>query len=207
MYPVPTIPELSAYSGRDEATYVTPVANTALLQATIRFAVLTEVTDPGQIQAYQALSQADMQLLAKQGILSLADNIYLQFPYQQIQASPLNAESMGSRHYQKTATFGMGGSMSRMAPAALELSMESTGVPLFDMAIRILARRTLMAGVFHEGMTIFEEGSRDSRSGVSQAIENATGRRWILGPADRDQFSLLPGGDVNAQAFPADPGT
>ncbi len=141
-----------------------------------------------------------MQLMAVQAILSLADTIYLQFPYQQIQASPLRGESMGSRQYTKQ------GSLTRASASALELSLENTGVPMFDMAVRALARRTLMAGVFHEGMTIFEEGSRDSRTGVSQAIETATGRRWILGPADRDQFSVLPGGDVNAQMFPADPG-
>lgn len=207
MYPIPTISQLAAYSGRDEATYVTGVANTALLQATLRFTILTEVSDPDQIQGYMALSQADMQSLAVNGILSLADNIYLQFPYQQAQASPFNSESIGSYHYQKNATFGMGGSMSRLAPAALELSMDTTGIPLFDLAVRTLARRTLAAGVFHEGVTVFDEGERKSAMGAALFTENSTGRRFVLGPEDRNNLvGPLSGGDVNAPGFPQDPG-
>lgn len=207
MYPIPTISELSTYSGRDEATYNTAVANTALLQATLRFTIVTEISDPAQINGYMALSQADMQLLAKQGILSLADSIYLQFPYQQAQASPFNSETLGGYTYQKNSTFGMGGSMSRLAPAALELSLDTTGIPLFDLAVRTLARRTLAAGIFHEGMSLFEEGERKSAMGASMFTETTTGRRWILGPEDHNNFvGPVFGGDVNGQMFPQDPG-
>ena len=205
MYPIPTISQLSAYSGRDEATYQAAVANTALLQATLRFSILTEVTDPSQISAYMALSQADMQLLASQGILSLADMIYLQFPYQQAQASPFNSETLGSYTYQKQSTIGVGGSMSRMAASALELSMDKTGNVLFDLAVQMLARRTLASGVYSGSVMLFEEGDRAENVGARLDEDGLTGQRWIVGPADRDRFSIFPG-DINAQAFPMDPG-
>lgn len=203
MYPVPMISDLSAFSGRPQATY-TNYADSALLQATIRFTFLTEVTDPSQLTGYNALSAGDQATLAQQGILALADTIYLQFPYQQAQASPLNSETVGSYSYQKTMTMGMGGSMSRLAPAALELSMATTGVPLFDMAVQLLALRTIASGVFHEGVSVFEEGERRGSMGAALYYEDDDGRRWVLGPEDHNMRSLP--FDMNAQSFPMDPG-
>lgn len=205
MYPVPTIAQMSAYSGRDEATYASAVANAALMQATIRFTFLTEISDPSQIRGYNALTPADMQQLAQTGIVALADDIYLKFPYQQAMASPLQSETIGSYNYQKSLMNGAGGgSMSRMAPAALELSMATTGITLFDMAVQILALRTITSGVFHEGMSVFDEGERNSKLGAALYVEDDNGRRFILGPEDHDRIGLP--FDVNAQAFPQDPG-
>lgn len=203
MYPVPTIANMSAYSGRDEATYATAPANAALLVAAIRFTFLTEISDPSQIQGYNALSAADMQQLAQTGIAALADDLYLKFPYQQAMASPLQSETIGSYSYQK-AFQSMGGSMSRMAPAALELSMAQTGIALFDMAVQILARRTLTSGVFSEAMSVFDEGERSDKLGAALYIEDDNGRRYILGPEDHDRVGLP--FDTNAQSFPMDPG-
>lgn len=202
MYPVPLISDLSAFSGRDEATY-TGYANSALLQAAIRFSFLTEVTDPTQIPGFGALTQADMQSLAQQGILSLADSIYLQFPYQQAIASPLNSETIGSYSYQKSMNMGAGGSMSRMAPAALELSLDKTGIPMFDLAVQLIAKRTIASGVYHDAVEVFEEGSRKAALGA-QVWTDINGRRWLLGPEDRDVIGFP--FDMNGQAFPTDPG-
>lgn len=205
MYPVPTVADLSAYSGRAEDTY-TGYANAALLQSTIRFTMLTEVTDPSQIDGYNALSQTDMQTLATQGILALADYIYLQFPYQQVIASPLNNETIGSYSYAKTIQT-TGGTMSRMAPAALELNMEKTGIALFDLAVQYLAKRTIAQGVFHDGVSIFDLGDSRPALGSQLVFEDVTGRRWVLGPEDRQNENLFPaGGDINAEVFPQDPG-
>lgn len=210
MYPIPTISQLAAFSGRDEATY-TGYANSALLQAALRFTQITEITDPSQIPSYNAISQADNQLLATQGILALADSIYLQFPYQQVIASPLNNESAGSYTYAKAAFGGSSGSMSRMAPAALELSLEKTNIVLFDLAIQMLSLRTRAGGVFHGAVSVFDEGERNPALGGTMffeedALPGQTGRRWILGPEDHNLFSVFPGMDINAPSYPQDPG-
>jgi hypothetical protein len=204
MYPVPAVADLALFSGRDQATY-TSYANSALLQATIRFTFLTEVTDPASFTGYNQLSQTDQQQLALNGICSLADSIYLQFPYQQVIASPLNSETVGSTNFQKTMSMGGGGSMSRMAPAALELSMATTGIPLFDMAVQLLSLRTIASGVFSGGVTAFEEGERRSKHSIGAWVEDKCGRMYVLGPEDRDNIDF-PGFDTNAQSFPSDPG-
>jgi hypothetical protein len=182
MYPVPAVSDLAAFSGRPVATY-TAYASQALLIATLVWTIRSEITDPTQ------LATDDDRLLAQQGILALADDTYLKQPYQAVMASPLNNETIGSYSYSKNA-YGGGGTMSRMAPAALELKMEQTGVMLFDLALQYLARRTRTGGVFSESIGLFEEGPRDERVGAGMFIEDGTGRRWILGPDDRDFLPL-----------------
>lgn len=204
MYPVPAVADLALFSGRDQATY-TSYANSALLQATIRFTFLTEVTDPASFTGYNQLSAVDQAELALKGICALADNIYLQFPYQQVIASPLNEETVGSTSFTKEMSMGSGGSMSRMAPAALELSMATTGIPLFDMAVQLLSLRTLASGVYSGGVTAFEGGERRSKHSIGAWVEDKHGRLFVLGPEDRDNIDF-PGFDVNAQGFPGDPG-
>jgi hypothetical protein len=203
MYPVPSISDLAAWSGRDEATY-TSYANSALMQAVIRYMFVTEVSDPSQIMGYGAIAAADMVTMVTQGILALADQIYLQFPYQQVNASPLNSETIGSYTYQKSMQTGGGGSMSKLAPAAMELSMEKTGITLFDLATQWTALRTFAGGVFHEGMSVFEDGERSGRMGAALYIEDDNGRRTILGPEDHNRMAMP--FDVNSQSFPMDPG-
>jgi hypothetical protein len=203
MYPVPAVSDLAKFSGRDEATY-TGYANAALLQATIRFTFLTEVTDPNQFTGYNALTAEDQQVLALQGICSLADNIYLSFPYQGVQASPLNSETVGTWTYAKTVTTGAGGSMSRMAPAAMELSMANTGIALFDMAVQLLALRTIASGVFHGATTVFDHGERRAALGDIMVYEGPDGRRMILGPGDEHLIDFP--FDMNGESFPGDPG-
>lgn len=203
MYPVPQVSDLAAFSGRPEATY-TSYANSALLQATIRFSFLTEVTDPASFTGYNQLSADDQRVLALQGICALADSIYLQFPYQQSMASPMNSETIGSYSYAKTIGQGPGGSLARVNANALELSLASTGIPIFDMAVQLLALRTIAAGVFHGGMSMFEDGERRAALGAIMVHEGPDGRRAIVGPGDENLINFP--FDVNGESFPMDPG-
>ncbi len=202
MYPVPLVSDLATFSGRDEATY-TGYANAALLQATVRFTFLTEVTDPKQFTGYNNLTVADQTELALYGICSLADSIYLQFPYQGVVASPLNSETVGTWSYTKEATSGAGGSAYRLQAGAMELSMASTGIPMFDLAVQLLALRTIASGVYHGGTTVFDHGEHRRAMGAVMVYEGPDGRRAIMGPEDENlmQFPF----DINGESFPGDP--
>jgi hypothetical protein len=201
VYPVPTVSDLAGFSGRDEATY-TGYANAALLQATIRFTFLTEITSPAQLTGYGALTPADQALLALQGIVSLADDIYLKQPYQGVMASPLNSETVGIWSYTKQVMTG-GGSRALQA-SALELSMASTGIALFDMAVQLLSLRTIASGVFADGVSLFDGGERRGALGAVMILEHGDGRRSVLGPEDRNLVNFP--FDTNGSAFPGDPG-
>jgi hypothetical protein len=200
VYPVPAISDLSAFSGRAEATY-TGYANAALLQSTIRFTFLTEVTDPASFTGYNALTAGDQQVLALNGICALADNIYLSFPYQGAAASPMNAETIGTWSYTKAVTTGSGARA--LAANAIELSQASTGIVLFDMAVQLLSLRTIASGVFHGSMSVFDGGERRPAMGAVMVYEHGDGHRSIMGPADEDLINFP--FDYNGESFPSDP--
>ena len=90
MWPVPTIAELADYTGRPVTSYI-GYANSALLQATMMFTILSENT----VADYAGMS-ADYQQLANMGVMAMADWLYLRWPYQQVMASPLQNETIGS---------------------------------------------------------------------------------------------------------------
>lgn len=203
MYPVPSVSNMAAFSGRDESTY-TSYANSALLQATVQFTFLTEITDPAQLTGYNALTADDQQVLALQGICALGDDIYLKHPYQGVIASPLNSETIGAWTYTKSVMTGAGARA--MQATALELSLGSTGIALFDMAVQLLALRTMAAGVYHSGVSVFDDGERRGALGAIMIYEHGDGRRSVMGPEDRNLISFPFGGDVNGESFPGDPG-
>jgi hypothetical protein len=186
VFPVPSVSELATYSGRPESSYST-FADEALLQATLVFTVKTEITDASEVTG-------DDLTLANKGILSLADYLYLRQPYQGMIANPVQSETIGSYSYSKSA----GGPV----PGLMGPSLEGTGVTMFDLAVQYLAKRERAGGVYHEGITLFEEGGRVDQAALY--TEDATGRRWVLGPADVNQVSVP--WDVNAMEFPHDPG-
>jgi hypothetical protein len=190
-FPVPTITELAFYTGRPETSF-TPFANAALLQATLMFTVLTELG----ADDYASLSPDD-QLLAKMGIEAMADYIYLRQPYQQIIASPMQNETIGTYSYSKPIQ-----EAARNAQA-VEVTGERTGVDMFDLAVRMLARRTRANGVFFGQITGFERHGRDDTARIMW--DEKEQRLALLGPADFDKidFQFF---DINAQMFPADPG-
>jgi hypothetical protein len=206
VYPVPTLDDLVALSGRPATSY-TSFATNALIQATIAWTALTQITDSSM------LCSADDQQLATWGICAYADYVYLRQPYQQVLASPLQNESIGSYSYSKPMA-----EMARNAQA-LEVQSEATGVYLFDLSVRLLALRTRAGGVFHGGITVFErtsaghpEGWDEQQGhlavrfdGAGMFLDRYDGRWVVRGP---DEFNLVDWSmlDVNAEMFPHDMG-
>lgn len=189
-WPVPTVAELAGYAGRPVASY-TPYANSALLQATVMFTILSELS----ADDYAGM-QPDYQLLANMGVMAMADWLYLRWPYQQVMASPLQSETIGSYAYSKPIQ-----EMARNAQA-IEVTSEKTGVDMFDLAIRRLARRRSLAGVFYGQITGFEHFGRDDLARIRWDPEE--GRMVLVGPADRDQYDG-PLFSISGEMFPADP--
>jgi hypothetical protein len=89
-WPVPTPAELADYTGRPVTSY-TSYVNSALLQATMMFTILSELS----ADDYSGMSP-DYQQLASMGIMAMADWLYLRWPYAQVMASPLQNETIGS---------------------------------------------------------------------------------------------------------------
>ncbi len=197
-WPVPTLPELSFYTGRPEVSYTSYVSS-ALLQSTIMFTVLTELSagDYSSVGSWIGMPLADAQLLANSGVMAMADWLYLRWQYQQVIASPLQNETIGSYSYSKPIQ-----EMARNAQA-IEVTSEKTGVDMFDLAVRMLARRTRANGVFYGQISGFEIFARDESARIKFSERH---QRWeLLGPEDFDQVDLQMF-DVNSQSFPQDPG-
>jgi hypothetical protein len=190
-WPVPTPAELANYTGRPLESY-TGYVNSALLQSALMFTVLAELG----ADDYGGLS-ADFQLLANMGVMAMADYLYLRWPYQQVLASPLQAEEIGSYSYSKPVQ-----AQARNAQA-IEVNADKTGVDMFDLAVRRLARRRAMNGVFFGQITGFEKRARSDETWIH--LDEETGRMELVGPADRDQYDFPMGYSINAESFPADP--
>jgi hypothetical protein len=111
----PTIGELSSFSGRSSVTF-SEYADEALAQATLLFYLATDLEEyPENPQLLR---------LAKNGILSMADKIYLSQPYQEASASPFQSETIGSYSYSRIT-------------AAVKKG-DATGVMWFDLAVNKL---------------------------------------------------------------------
>jgi hypothetical protein len=191
VWPVPTLGELSNFSGRPAVSY-TSYANSALLQATLMFTILTELSAgdyPGIV--------SDDQLLANMGIMAMADWLYLRWPYQQVIASPLRSEEIGSYAYSKPLE------ESARNAQAIEVTSDKTGVDMFDLAVRMMARRTRANGVFFGQITGFEHTQHTDQ--VRVQWDPREQRMVLTGPADRDQLDMQFFA-ISAEMFPADPG-
>jgi len=198
--PVPTVSQLSDFSGRPAASY-TSYASSALLQATIIFTTVTEVGYNSENDFF-ALT-VDDQLLATQGVLSYADWIYLRQPYQQVIASPLMSENIGGYTYSKPPPVQV------RNVQAQELGIGSTGVELWDTAVQYLSKRTRSNGIFFGQMECFERtgSSGDRFEQIVVRHDPHTGNLMILGPGDFNRVDIPGFGvGINAPAFPGDPG-
>jgi hypothetical protein len=206
MYPVPSLDDLVLFSGRPGPSY-SSFATNALIQSTLIWTTLTEIS-------CQDWLSPDDQQLAQWGICSYADYLFLRQPYQQVIANPMQNESIGSYNYSKPMA-----EMARNAQA-MEVTGEGTGVYLFDLSVRMLARRTRASGVFHGGVTVFERTSGPGREGgysesdahmavrfdgAGLFLDRYDGRWVVRGP---DEFNLVDWQmiDINAEIFPSDPG-
>jgi hypothetical protein len=182
MWPVPTVAELADYTGRPVTSY-TGYANSALLQATMMFTILSE----NSVADYAGMP-ADYQQLANMGVMAMADWLYLRWPYQQVMASPLQNETIGSYSYSKPIQ---------------EMARNAQAIDMFDLAIRRLAKRSSLDGVYFGQITGFEHYAKDDLARVKW--DPHEGRMVLVGPADVDQMDMQ-WFDVNSQNFPMDPG-
>lgn len=189
MFPVPNVQQLAAFSGRPVASY-TGYAQSALLQATLLFTILTELS----ADDYSTLAPDD-QVLSTQGILAYSDYIYLRQPYQQALANPFLTETIGSYSYSKPPGVEM------RNVQAQELGANVTGVMLWDTAIQYLSKRTRAGGVFSGEMVGMERFHRIDNIVVR---EDEEGNKVLLGPADFQQLDLP--FTFSGESFPADPG-
>ena len=197
MYPVPLITDLAFFSGRPQASY-TGFATAALAQSAIMFTFKTEITDPSQFSGYDNITPADAQSLATSGICALADYFYLRQPYQQAIAGPFMTESIGSYNYSKPIQ-----EMARNA-AALEVTGEALGIPMFDLAVQMLAKRTVAGGVYSAAIRVFEKPhDKDDRAQMKIHRDPETGQLVLLGPSDMNQIDF-PVFDMNSEMFPHD---
>jgi hypothetical protein len=192
MWPLPSVNDLSGFSGRPAVSY-TSYVNSALLQAALMFTYLAERNQDD----FGSMS-ADDQQLANTGVMAMADYLYLRWPYQQVLASPLQSETIGSYTYQKPFQ-----EMARNAQA-MEVFAERTGVDLFDLAVRMLAKRTKANGVYFGQISGFERFN-ERYDGVGIHWDSDEQRMVLVGPSDRDQLEMVMF-DINAPIFPSDPG-
>ncbi len=192
MLPVPTLTQIAAWSGRPETSYTSYVSS-ASLQATLQFTIATELTPDD----YNGLVPDD-QALAQQGIMSMADWIYLRQPYQSIIAAPLQSETIGSYTYAKPFA------QAQRTTTTAELGMSATGVALWDLAVQMLSKRQRAAGVFFGQIRAFDRESFDPLEVTMVRTSKLTGEMELLGPADFDKLQLP--FSISGEIFPSDPG-
>lgn len=187
MLNVPTSAQLADFTGVDESTFGTFV-NSALLQATLMFMVVCDVDQPD----YDSWDSTQ-QLLSTNGILAMADHLYLEQPFRQVNASPFQGETVGSYSYSKPA------STIRGTAGALSLKGEQTSVVWYDLAVQMLSKRDLAGGVYVgqvQGLEMSDFGDQ----GVQVMINTATNELLLQGPSGRDWMPLP--FDINADSGP-----
>jgi hypothetical protein len=144
----PTVADLATFTGRTSNTFGI-YAEQALAQATLLFFLATDLED------YP--SDSNLVQLAKNGILDMADKIYLSQPFREATASPYQSETIGSYSYSKTVSAVKKG--------------DATGVMWFDLAVS-----KLKSG----GSTIGDSGSIQGMELDGLAV-TSDGRARILG--------------------------
>jgi len=132
-FPVFTAQHLADFTGRDAATF-DAYATQAIKQAILLFVLGTELRELPE-------DEIDREV-AVNGILSMADAIYLVRPYAEVLFNPFNSESIGSYSYSKASQAVAGGL--------------PTGITWFDLAIGRLAKEDL-SGWGSGGIEIFED--------------------------------------------------
>lgn len=189
MLPIPSVADLADFTGRPETSF-SAYARSSLIQSALLLSIRTELGNDD----YDGLVPDDQQMVLF-GVMDMADYIYLRQPYQQVIASPLTNESVGSYSYGKAQQ-----QVGRNA-AALELGAETTGRIWYDLAYQLLAKRTRAGGVFSGGITVFEEGSKIDQAEIMIRVED--NRLVLVGPQDVNQRTVP--FDINSQIFPMDP--
>lgn len=183
-WPVPTINDLSTFSGRPVASFSNvSYANESLIQAVLFFQIVTELIQPPDPIADPLENQ-----LATNGILDFALTTYLEQPYQGIKANPFQSQTIGSTSYSKPVLYMRG------TAQANALRGEATGIMWFDLAVQQLAQRTQRGGVFGDAIAFFDKDFSDGishhRMWLSEEWDEwGNCQRKILGPGDVDTLT------------------
>lgn len=178
-YPVPTLSQLSTFSGRPESTYLA-FTDQALAQATLLFSLQTGMTVPPEDE--------NLSSLALNAILQMADSLYLAQPYVPLKAKPFQSETIGSYSYS------MGSGQFRESISFLKAQVgHYTGLIWWDLAMRefgdTLQTESSSVQVFERDPVVW--------------FEDSTGQRFVKGPSD-----IMPADfpfDINADVGFTDP--
>lgn len=147
-FPNFTKADLADFSGRAVASYP-PFTDQAISQAVLLYGIST-YTDTWPDDPREAM-------IATLGVLSMADHLVLEQPFQKAQAAPFNSESIGSYHYSKT-----GGRQSAVQTAVSQGIQ--TGVMWFDIAVQQLGQAEHMLDMpMSGGIEVFEWDARFAR--------------------------------------------
>lgn len=144
MLDAPTVSDLADFTGSEQSSYSAFVSQ-ALVQATLLFGFATGLEQYPDTTAERSL--------AYNGILEMADKLYLSQPYAAALASPFQSESIGSYSYSKAS-----GAVSKG---------QATGVVWFDLAVQKLSVRPVVeAGStpLFESPPIWPDGSNSAPS-------------------------------------------
>lgn len=132
--------DLSAYSGRPEASYTDFAESSAIPQALLLFKIATCLASPEDLTP-------DQNQLIDFAIAAMADHIVLARRYAEASASPFNSESIGSYSYSKTASAVRAG--------------QPTGVGWFDTAVGELSVCDAQGGdIAFGGIEMFEHDGK-----------------------------------------------
>lgn len=152
-FPQFTVADLAEFSGRAELSYA-PRAERSIRQAMLLFLSLTHIEDwPTDSTASD---------LATEGVLAMADHLYLIQPYATVAASPMSSETIGSYSYSKSSQ------------AGVQMSYP-TGVSWFDLAVSQLSA---VGTVFSSSITVMEDDD--------WITTDSDGQRFLIGPLERD---------------------
>lgn len=152
MLQIPTIAELALFKGKAESFY-TSFADQALMQAALLLTIRTGLTEYPEDESEARL--------ARYAIMDLANQIYLEAPYDEIIAKPFSSESIGSYSYSKSAQLARRG--------------EETGSMWFDLAVQQLGGLDGSYEVNSGSISLFERNNY---------YQDAQGNRFVVGPDD-----------------------
>lgn len=144
-FPEFTKDDLAEFSGRAAGSYP-PFTTQAISQAVLLYGIST-YTDTWPDDPREAM-------MARLAVLSMADHLVLEQPFQKAVAAPFNSENIGSYSYSKS-----GGRASAVQSAVSK--GEATGVMWFDIAVQQLGQAEHMLDMpMSGGIEVFEWDAR-----------------------------------------------
>jgi hypothetical protein len=152
MLQAPSVIEMAQFKGKTSEFY-SVFAEQALIQAALLLSIRTGLTDFPENESEATL--------AKYAIMDLANQIYLESPYDEILAKPFSSESIGSYSYSKSAQAARRG--------------DETGSMWFDLAVSQLSALDGSYEVNSGSISVFER---------SNLYQDSQGNRYVLGPED-----------------------